>query len=358
MKNHFTNFAKSLIGLPILLVAAFLLNQSFINDESQLPMSVSVCGAEFGQQQMPGIMNKDYVYPTAEQMNYYASKGIKQIALPFRWERIQNGLFGKLDEANLREIENTLRFAEKNKMGVILDMHNYGHYRIMDQDFPIGSNEVSIAAYCDAWRKFAARVRKHTNIVAYQIMAEPHDMGSGVWAKAAQEVILAIREVDSKTPILVDGDGWASAYNWKKFSDNLKHLKDPGNKIVYSAHCYFDADGSGTYVNGYQEKYHHEQIGIEKVKPFIEWLEANNKKGFIGEYGVPNNDRRWVSVMDRFLAYLHHHNIGSNYWAAGAWWKNYPLSIEPIQGKEKPQMQVLSAYLSGKIPIYGDYAIK
>ena len=39
-----------------------------------------------------------------------------------------------------------------------------------------------------------------------------------------------------------------------------------------------------------------------RIQPFVEWLEAHNAKGFIGEYGVPNNDPRWLTVLDNFLA--------------------------------------------------------
>ncbi|MCB1543043.1 MAG: glycoside hydrolase family 5 protein, partial [Rhodoblastus sp.] len=37
---------------------------------------------------------------------------------------------------------------------------------------------------------------------------------------------------------------------------------------------------------------------------------------------------------------------GWAYWAAGAWWpKDYPLSIEPKDGEDRPQMKVLAKWI-------------
>ncbi|MDE3142582.1 MAG: hypothetical protein KGL19_00410, partial [Bacteroidota bacterium] len=76
-----------------------------------------------------------------------------------------------------------------------------------------------------------------------------------------------------------------------------------------------------------------------------DWLHENNKRGFVGEFGIPNNDSRWMVVLDNFLQYLTENNIGGCYWAAGRWWKNYPLSIEPMGSADKPQMNLYAKYL-------------
>ena len=88
-----------------------------------------------------------------------------------------------------------------------------------------------------------------------------------------------------------------------------------------------------------------EMTGVDRIKHFVEWLKRNNKKGFVGEFGIPNNDNRWFAVLDNFLQYLTDNNIGGCYWAAGRWWKNYPLSIEPSGNSDKPQMNLYAKYL-------------
>jgi endoglucanase len=36
---------------------------------------------------------------------------------------------------------------------------------------------------------------------------------------------------------------------------------------------------------------------------------------------------------------------GATYWAGGPWWGDYMYSIEPINGHDRPQMDILQHYL-------------
>src|SRR5690606_34479588 len=87
-------------------------------------------------------------------------------------------------------------------------------------------------------------------------------------------------------------------------------------------------------------------IGVDRVTEFVEWLDEKGAKGFIGEYGVPGNDSRWLTVLDNFLAYLDANGVSGTYWAGGPWWGSYQLSCEPTNNytTDKPQMSVLEDY--------------
>ncbi len=50
---------------------------------------VNLAGADFGEDSLPGILDKDYTYPTAAEVDYFTGKGMTIIRLPFRWERLQ-----------------------------------------------------------------------------------------------------------------------------------------------------------------------------------------------------------------------------------------------------------------------------
>lgn len=85
---------------------------------------------------------------------------------------------------------------------------------------------------------------------------------------------------------------------------NLKHLSDPSDNLIYEAHVYFDADASGSYEYSYDEEKTSPNTGIERIKAFVEWLKQNKLRGFVGEYGVPDNDPRWLVTLNNFLSYL------------------------------------------------------
>ena len=55
---------------------------------SPLLLGVNLAGAEFGSN-VPGVFGTDYTYPTHAEIDYYASKGLGVIRLPFLWERMQ-----------------------------------------------------------------------------------------------------------------------------------------------------------------------------------------------------------------------------------------------------------------------------
>lgn len=307
---------------------------------------ITLCGAEFGENNLPGILNKHYTYPNNSEINYFTSKGTKIIQLPFKWERIQHTLGGNLDETELSLISKFVdECATKNAM-VILVMQNFGRYKINNQELILGSKELPNYYFYDVWRKLAAALKNKSNLYAFNIMNEPHDMGFNKWYLAAQVAINGIREYNNKTAIIIDGDNYANPENWVRYSDYLKFLKDPSDNIMYSAHCYFDEDRSGRYAKSYESSGANPMTGVERIKPFIDWCNANNKKAFVGEFGIPKTDDRWFPVLENFLNYLADNNIGGCYWAAGPWWKNYSLSIEPNNNQDQPQMDIYAKYLN------------
>ena len=328
----------------LFVIIFFFLNK---NDSfSQTPFGVNLAGAEFGAT-MPGIFNTDYTYPTSGELDYYNSKGLKLIRLPIRWERVQPTLNGPLNGPEILRIKNFLQQAQNRNMLVIIDLHNYCRYTLNGTEVIIGSSSLSIANAKDLWTKLAFELKTYSNIWGYGIMNEPHDMlTSAKWFNIAQEIINGIRVNDTITRIIVGGDSWSSAARWIQYSDNLKNLTDPSKNLTFEAHVYFDNDASGSYDTDYVTEGANPNTGVTRATPFVNWLKTNKLNGFIGEYGVPANDARWLVVLDNFLNYLKTNCINGTYWAGGPWWGNYILSIEPLNGVDKPQMSTLVNHLN------------
>jgi endoglucanase len=296
-------------------------------------LGVDLIGAEFGA---PGhnVYNKDYIYPTAAELDYFKAQGLDLIRLPFSWERMQPTLGGALDPTELGRLQAFLSEAQARGMQVVVDMHNFGRYNGQT----IGSAAVPITAFQDFWTKLAGALQGYTNIYGYDIMNEPHDMGDPtIWPAAAQAAVNGIRTVDTSHAIVVEGDHWSSANVWQQYNANL-HINDPSNNIIYSAHAYFDANHSGTYTQTYDQQGANPNIGAQVLAPFESWLVANHAKGYIGEFNAPNNDPRWLTVLDNFEKTLQQDGIDATYWAAGPWWSASNVSVEPINGQDKPQI--------------------
>lgn len=312
------------------------------------PFGVNLAGAEFFHKKMKGvgIFGKDYHYPTIEELDYWKSKGMTLIRLPFKWERIQHQLYGKLNRKEINYVKYLLKEAQKRNMKILLDMHNYGRRKDNGKSRIIGDS-ITIDHFAYAWKLIAKELKGNKGLYGYGLMNEPHNMLDSVpWFTIAQKTINEIRRVDSKTAIVVGGNFWSSAMQWQKVSDNLKDLIDPSHNLIFEAHCYFDKDGSGVYRYSYDEEKAYPNIGIDRVRPFVEWLKKNKLRGFMGEYGIPGNDERWLECLENFLSYINKENINGTYWAAGAQWNNYILSIHPDENyrKDKVQLGIVSKF--------------
>jgi endoglucanase len=319
---------------------------------SEQLFGVNLSGAEWGNR-YPGTFGTDYTYPTASELDYYKSKGLTLIRLPFLWERVQSTLYGNLNSVEIGRIQSVVSAAASRGMYVVLDAHNYGRYGlgtfgdVTSHGNVIGSSAVPASAFADFWTKMASTFKGNAGVFGYDLSNEPHDM-NGLWAEDAQAAINGIRSVDAESNIIIEGDGWSGAQYWASNNPSFP-LNDPYNHVVYEAHLYFDSNSSGNYSQSYDAQGAYPTIGVDRVMPFIQWLASHRVGGYVGEYGVPHSDARWLTVLDNFLNTLNTNNVFGTYWAGGPWWNwcSDSLAVEPCGGKDAPQMATLAKYPSG-----------
>lgn len=319
--------------LPTLVQARCLGNEAL--------KGVSLAGAEFNGDALPGVLFKNYIYPTAEEITYFRAQGANTLRLPFLWERIQPVLFGELAAAELQHIAATVELAKAQDICVILDVHNYGHYR----GKPIGSSQVPVQAFIDLWLRLA-RQFSDASSTAFGLMNEPAHIAVDQWATTAQQTVLALRKQRIANLILVSGGRWSGVHDW--FAENngtsnavaFAAFHDPARRSLIEVHQYADANFSGTG-----------QTCIAATRfaamfdPLDRWATTHGQRLFLGEFGVPANPD-CLKALDAMLAHTTHPVWrGWTYWAAGQWWGDYPLSIAPKNGQDAPQLAVLKKYL-------------
>ena len=325
--------------------------------EAVMMFGLNESGGEFAGV-YPGVDGTHYGYPNYDDLAYARRKGFGIIRLPFRWERVQRPLgSASLIKSETDKIKKVLDWASELGLKVVFDMHNFGRYCTYCNGYSsadnvysvIGESSCTLDQFCEVWRMLAREFKDYECIWGYEIMNEPYAMLSSMpWFNIAQAAIYAIREEDMSTPIVVDGDQFATARNWVYYSDNLRNLNDPADNLIFSAHCYFDKDSSGEYKDSYENSGANAQTGVTRVKPFVDWCNKYGKRGYIGEYGIPDDDSRWNTVLDNTLAYLQENGMGGTYWSAGHRWGDYKLAVHPTNNytKDRPQMSVLVKYQS------------
>ena len=89
-------------------------------------------------------------------------------------------------------------------------------------------------------------------------------------------------------------------------------------------------------------------IGAQRLAGFTAWLRANGKRGLLGEFAGADNDT-CRQALTGMLAHLQANSdvwTGWSYWLAGAWTTTDVFSIQPVNGVDRPQMQLLQPYLN------------
>jgi len=302
---------------------------------------INIAGPEFAGSVLPGRPGYDYMFPSAASLDRWKAEGVQVFRLPIKWERLQPTLNAPLDEVYAKLIDTAVQRAADRKMSLLLDIHNYGFYRKQ----VIGSAAVPLTAYNNLLQQISKRWGNSPGLHGYDIMNEPNGAADAGWPAAAQAAINGVRVNDKVKPIYVQGRSWSSASQWAKLNGPLLLLRDPSNNIIFSAHLYVDPNASGTYTAAAPANFD-PNLGVQRATPFVEWLVRNNRKGHIGEFGVPGDDPRYLESMERLLSYLKTNCVPMAYWAAGPWGSSYKLSIEPAKdGQSKTQWSVLSKHI-------------
>ncbi|MDZ7764131.1 MAG: glycoside hydrolase family 5 protein [Melioribacteraceae bacterium] len=239
-----------------------------------------------------------------------------------------------------RFLDEVIDWAEDLELNLILDNHTFDPATSTDPNI----GEVLIPV----WENMAEHYKERSELIYYEILNEPHGIGDAEWNAIQQDVIDAIRAVDSVHTIIVGPAGWNS-YNNLKFmpeyeDDNLLytfHFYDPflfthqgaswtdpslvplgGMPFPYNSSRMpgLPAQLEGTWIASAYNSYYSEGT-ISKVRELIDiavqFKEERNVPIFCGEFGVymnnsENNDRiLWYQVV---RTYLESNNIGWTNW--------------------------------------------
>jgi hypothetical protein len=170
---------------------------------------VNLSGAEYNSTLLPGRYGFEYFYPNPTSVDYFQSKGMNLIRLPFLWERVQPTLYTSLDPTELQRLVSFVNSTTAKGITVLIDPHNYGRYRQQ----VIGSAGVPHTAFGDFWYRLAVTFKNNPKVL-FGLMNEPYGMTTENWVGAANEAIRRIRLAGATNTIAVPGNAWSGAYSW------------------------------------------------------------------------------------------------------------------------------------------------
>ncbi len=230
--------------------------------------------------------------------------------------------------------DSLLAWCKANDMYLILDLHatpggqgNDLNIADGDKKFPnLWQSRANQEKMIALWRKLAERYANEPYVAAYDIINEPNwgfennesdpnglkEKGNAPLKKLMQEVTAAIREVDKKHIIVIEGNGWGNNYS------NILPTWD--ENMVLSFHKYWNYNDEASIAH---------ILNIRDTYKVPVWL---------GETG--ENSNTWFTQA---IALFEKHNIG---WA---WWPLKKLGFNnPLQIKSNTAYDSLVSYLNGR----------
>lgn len=324
-----------------------------------------------------GTYGIDYHYESQASLIFLASRGVRRVKIPVRWERINPVLFGGLDPAELSRLLACLDRCAAAGLKTIVDVHNYGLYYIDDPEVadssgarrPIGSAAVPISAYANLWKRLASALHTNRAVVdggGYALMAEPQGLGGlsrRVWQAASQAAVDAIRAVDGTTVVHVAGWDWSVCQGWWVVN-GAPWIVDPGHNVKYECHHYWDQTTGGSYDKTYAEEVAlarmsysaggyadalHNRI-LTELGVFATWVSHYGVRGIVGELSWPARESptQWNALAEVYLRRCDELRLDTVFWSCGEWAYGGPADLLAYTGSplssRNAQAPVLEAH--------------
>jgi endoglucanase len=299
---------------------------------------VNLPGGTFGKKHQAGKYGKDYAYPSRKEAAPFLDMGMNTVRLGFTWERIQHELMGPLDPDELRHLDTSIE-ALGGFGTIIIDLHNYGNVSGTKLDDPSRG-----ALLADLWTRLAKHYSANPRI-AFGIMNEPHDIDAAVWRRISDQTLAAIRSTGAKNLVLVPGTRWTGGHSWSSGGAGSNAAAMSGFKdsnFMFEIHQYLDSDSSGTKTECSDP-----EAGSRRLAKVTKWLRDQHARAVLAEFGAPPTPT-CMAALDDMITFLDRNAdvwAGWTYWAGGARWKNYPMSIQPENGQKKPQSEILERHI-------------
>lgn len=303
----------------------------------------------------------------------------------------------ELDPLFLYFLDQVVQWFEEEDIHLILDNHTF--------DPAVNTLPSVIQPLTAIWPQIAQRYKDRSRKIYYEILNEPHGISDAEWGAIQEEVIRAIRQVDTVHTIIVGPANWNSYQNLR----NLPQYTD--TNLIYTFHFYdpflfthqgatwtspslqslagvpfpYDparmpacpADLRGTWVESALNSYPNEGT-VQRLQDLLyiarQFQQERNVPVFCGEFGVfipnsPEADRvtwyKWVRII------LENYRIPWTIWdyrgGFGLFEKNTPelfdyhLNVPLLQalGLEIPeQSEWVPRPDSASFPMYGDFPEK
>ena len=164
-----------------------------------------------------------------------SSWGLDHIRVPIDGYLFFDRAAGKLKEEPMHFLDNVINWADKYRLNVILDLHNFWGHRFgqMKEPTELMLDEGIRVDFCRFWQEMAKHYLKHSgSVLLFELFNEIADATGYQWNNLYLSAISSIREVDPDRWILVGTNN----VNSIAYLDRLALMAD--KHVFYNFHYY------------------------------------------------------------------------------------------------------------------------
>lgn len=252
-----------------------------------------------------------------------AAEGFNSVRVPISARFVLDEEFGGYHEGHLQLIDRVIRWCERHRLYVILDLHGAPGGQTGTNIDDSEHNQPELFQFeenqrrtVDLWRMLAQRYKDEWIVAGYDLLNEPLPEWFSEYNDKVmplyKDIVKAIRDVDPHHMIILEGVHWAT--DWSIFQEKID------DHLMLQFHKYWNNPDT------------------ESIRPFLNKGKEWDVPIFMGEGG--ENNKEWYAGVFRLYE---DHRISWNFWT----WKkldtdNSPCSIRQPQGWDR-----LVAYLEG-----------
>lgn len=274
---------------------------------------------------------------TEYRRNYVTESDIKRIAeLGYNSVRpaLNSRLFLTEDDKpayvdeGFQLLDNLVKWSKKYGVYVIIDMHAAPGGQTGQNIDDSANNQPELfmdekyqQRLSDLWVKIATRYKDEPTVAGYDILNEPLPQRTGSEGRYKsqleplyKQVTKAIRTVDNKHMIIVEGADWAN--DWSAFTTPFDQ------NMVYQFHYYCWDQPSV----------------LKGIHQYLDYQKRNNVPVWVGETGESSDAIYW-GTTDFFEA----HNIGWSFWP----WKKMAGVNAPYSYSPPDDWRLIREYVNG-----------
>ncbi len=254
-----------------------------------------------------------------EDVRLIRSWGMNVVRLPFNYRLIEKAP-GKFDTQGLAYLDRTIAWAKRHKLWVILDLHaapgaqNHDWHSDSLGPAQLWTSPRMQKQTCAIWEFLADRYKNEEAVAGYDILNEAVLSDVKLLNRFYRDVIKAIRSVDRRHILFVEGNTWAQ---------DLTCLDDfTDDNLAFSIHFYHPIEYTFNYipflkyplVNGRQR---FDRKTLKKmVGDYVRIARERNRPVYVGEFGINGREgvyREQVWLKD-LLALFGQADFHWTYW--------------------------------------------